>query len=991
MPNASVCQGSQGSGDRSRSLVLVASMLLALAGRGAVAEDLVLNTLETRDLQLLYFDPQQTYLVPHVARSFHNSLAFQEKIFDWAPWNPQTFILLKDFADYGNAAATASPVNIVLLDVAPPSHAFETLPGSDRFYSAMNHELVHVVQGDVWNSTDAFWRRLFGGKVAVNSAHPESLIYHYLTTPRAVSPRWLSEGVAVFQETWMSGGIGRAQGAYDEMVFRAMVRDNAHFYSNLGLVAEGTHVDFQVGANAYLYGTRFVSYLAYTYSPQHVIDWIKRDEGSERYYAKQFRRVFGKDMETAWNEWVAWEHQFQRANLEKVRAHPLTPAQPVTRHTLGSISRSFVDQEQNAMVGGFRYPGVVAHVGAVSLDDGSLQRYVDISGPMLYQVTSAAFDPQRRQFFYTGDNTKIRDLMVLDLATGKARMLIRDARIGDLAFNRNDSSLWGLRHLNGYVTLVRLEPPYTEWRQVHTWPYGEVPFELDVSADGSRISMSMEKLDGSQRLQVYATRELLDGKSEPLASVSFGSAIPEGFVFTADGRYLYGSSYYTGISNIFRYELATGDLEVVSNAETGFFRPIPLADGRLLVYEFTGTGFVPSIINPEPLQDVSAITFLGTEVVEKHPEVKQWAVGSPARVPLQSLVTHEGTYHPLKEMNLSSYPIIQGYRGGTVLGWNWELADPILFNRLSANIGAGLDGEDDGNQWFHANLEYQMLDWRVQYWHNYADFYDLFGPTERSLKGDGYLLGYGKRFPGKIDLDATVEWYNGLDTVPGNQNVDADFKKLFSANLDLESQHTSKSLGAVDHEKGYIWNLGLTRDDASVGAASKFHAGFDFGFALPIHNSSIWLYNAAGAIDGDRDNTLANWYFGAFGNNYVDDREVKRYRDYERMPGFDIDEIAGQTFGRSMLEWNITPLYFEEVGKPGFYLSWMRSAVFAGALVTDIGNDRYEQTYSSVGLQVDFGFTFAHRMPLVLSLGFGQGFVDSDKAGNEWLFSLKIL
>ena len=37
----------------------------------------------------------------------------------------------------------------------------------------------------------------------------------------------------------MAGGYGRAQGAYDEMVFRAMVRDNAHFYSPLGLEAEG--------------------------------------------------------------------------------------------------------------------------------------------------------------------------------------------------------------------------------------------------------------------------------------------------------------------------------------------------------------------------------------------------------------------------------------------------------------------------------------------------------------------------------------------------------------------------------------------------------------------------------------------------------------------------------------------------------------------------------------------------------------------------------
>ena len=182
------------------------------------------------------------------------------------------------------------------------------------------------------------------------------------------------------------------------MVFRAMVRDDAHFYSNLGLVAAGTRVDFQVGANAYLYGTRFISYLALTYSPQHIIDWIKRAEDSDRYYATQFNRIFGKSLETAWNEWIAWEHEFQRANLAKVKKFPLTPLRPITGQTLGSISRSFIDPYNNTMVGGFRYPGVVAHVGAVSLDDGTMERYVDIAGPMLYQVTSAAFDSESRLF-----------------------------------------------------------------------------------------------------------------------------------------------------------------------------------------------------------------------------------------------------------------------------------------------------------------------------------------------------------------------------------------------------------------------------------------------------------------------------------------------------------------------------------------------------------------------------------------------------------------
>ncbi len=217
----------------------------------------------------------------------------------------------------------------------------------------------------------------------------------------------------------------------------------------------------------------------------------------------------------------------------------------------------------------------MAYAGTVSLSDGSIRKLVDIKGPMKYRVTSTAYDPAARTLFYAADNNAWRDLMAVNVDTGHSRMLLRDARIGDICFDESDRSLWGLRHLNGFVTLVRIPPPYTSWKQVYTWPYGEEPFELDVSPDGSRLSMSVGEIDGSQFMRIFRREDLLAGKSGPLAQFDFGKAIPEGFVFTRDGRYLYGSSYFTGVSNIFRYEIATGDLQAVSNAETGFFRPDP--------------------------------------------------------------------------------------------------------------------------------------------------------------------------------------------------------------------------------------------------------------------------------------------------------------------------------------------------------------------------------------------------------------------------------
>ena len=142
------------------------------------------------------------------------------------------------------------------------SLSFETFSPGERFFTLMNHELVHVATMDVWNRTDARRRKFFGGKPMPIQDHPESILYSYLTTPRVSVPRWYLEGSAVFMETWMAGGFGRGQGAYDEMVFRAKVRDGARFYNPVGLESEGTSIDFQVGVNEYLYGTRFFSYLA---------------------------------------------------------------------------------------------------------------------------------------------------------------------------------------------------------------------------------------------------------------------------------------------------------------------------------------------------------------------------------------------------------------------------------------------------------------------------------------------------------------------------------------------------------------------------------------------------------------------------------------------------------------------------------------------------------------------------------------------------------
>ncbi len=982
--------------------ILLPVLLLCIADRGDAQG---LSTLETADHRLLYFDPTETYLVPHVARSFENSMDRQRYIFNYEPSEKIT-TLLTDFSDYGNASASAVPRNSLMLDIAPLSTTFETLTGTERFYMLMNHELVHIVMTDQATLADKRMRRFFGGKVTPVSQHPETILYSILTAPRILTPSWYLEGSAVFLETWLAGGAGRAQGAYDEMVFRAKVLDDGHFYDPLGLVAEGSKADFQVGVNHYLYGTRFMSYLAYSYSPEMLISWIGRHEGSRRSYRAQFEQVFGITLNQAWQNWIQWEYEFQRINLNSIRKYPITPVTDLTDHALGSVSRAFFDPTSNRLYAGFRYPGVVAHVGALSLDDGSIEKLKDIKGPMIFKVTSPAFDPDSKTLFYTTDNVAFRDIIAIDIETGKSKRLFRDARIGDLVFNRSDRSLWGVRHLNGIATLVRIPYPYKEWNQVLSFDYGQVLFDLDISPDGKLLAASFSDINGDQSLRVIPIDSLLDKDATPLRQFDFGLAVPEGFVFSPDGKYLFGSAYYTGVSNIYRYELATGDIEAVSNVETGLFRPIPMDDGSLIAFRFSGEGFIPTRFDPQPIEDIDPIVFLGHEVITKHPQLKEWKVGSAADIPLDDLITHEGHYSSIGNLGLESiYPIIEGYKDEVALGINASFSDPLRLDSIDFSVSHSINSSLPSSEDIHATLEWRHIVakatpfagiWTATLRNNPADFYDLFGPTKRSLKGQSASISYEKTLiydrPREMHLTVDLSHYTNLDRLPRYQNIDATFDTLTTFIADLDYEHVRSSLGHVDDEKGFKWRMLGAANYVDGDTIPKFLGTFDFGFPLWWKHSSIWFRNSAGVAFGDTFDEFANFFFGGFGNNWVDSREVKRYREPYSMPGFELNEIPGRNFHRAMLELNLPPIRFKRVGNGSFYLSWARTALFVTSLTTNLDDNAIKQEVTNAGIQVDFRFTVLSRLNLTLSFGYAKGFGSGSIADDdEFMVSLKIL
>jgi hypothetical protein len=962
------------------------------------------QTVETSTMRMIYTSPLQSYLVPLVNASFENALRFHRDLFGYTPSGPIN-ILMHDLWHYGNAGARPVPENHVTIGIAPYGHDYESAPAPERMASSMNHELAHIVTTDKATAADRFYRSMFFGKVTPNSEVPLSMLYSYLTTPRWYAPRWYLEGIATFLETWMAGGLGRAIGPYDEMVFRTLVRDSLRIYDVTGLESEGTTIDFQVGTNSYLYGTRFISYLTLRYGTDSLLKWVDRRPGSHGYFATQFRSVYGRSLEEEWSRWIDWEREWQRANLAAIRQHPTTVARPLTDRVLGSVSRAYLDTATGSVIVAVRYPGQEAHIAAIALDARKYSRLADIVAASGLSVTSLVFDPASRTIFYTTNNSDWRNLVALDLTTGHTRTLIKNARIGDLAFNPVDRSLWGVRHDDGFSTVVRVPYPYTEWKQVVTLPYGRDMFDLDVSPDGSTLIGSMSEVSGDQRLVRYAIpSETADPRlsTTPDVLFEFGEWSPSNFVFSRDGRFLFGTSYYSGVSNVFRYDIARRKMQPLSNAETGFFKPLPISGDSLVVFAYSGTGFVPSMIANTPPDSVSAIRFLGNEIAERRTAVQSWTPKALPAISNDSIARLTGTYSARRNLRLdSAYPVVEGYEDAA---GHYAVAGGIRLN-FSDRLGAtGLDvttswspGQQlDQGEEFHARAVFHHWNWKLTGAVNPADFYDLVGPTKTSRRGYSLAAQYKRDLlndgPTTFGYTLQAAGYRNLATVPEFQNVAASFDKLASFSGDLAYRSLRKSLGAIDDELGATWDGGVRGNYVNGVMHPRLSANISRGFLLPLDHSSIWLRAGGGtALGGNQNDPFARFYFGGFANNRLDHREIKQFRNPESFPGLEINQVGGAAFGRAQAEWMSPPLRFRSVGWPSAYLRWASLSVFGTGLVTDPTHEADRRTFGSAGAQVDCRLVTLSHLDSTLSFGYAAAGGESVPTRSAFMVSFKIM
>jgi hypothetical protein len=979
---------------------LLLAILCLGTGRpsGAAAEDSFrYRTVRTHHLRLVYCFEEQEFILPHLARCFENSFRYHQRFFSYTP-SEEVTIYLNDTDDYGYAGTTTIPNNWITLGIEPFESVYETCPTNERMNWVMNHELVHVVASDQTAGFDKRFRSLFRGKVSPTDEDPLSIFYSYLTNPRRYAPRWYHEGLAVFMETWMAGGIGRALGGYDEMVFRTMVLDSCYFYDVVGLESEGTTNDFQIGQNSYLYGTRFVSYLAYRYGPEKVVAWARRGQGSQGYFSSQFKQVYGVSLDAEWSRWIAWEHAWQRSSLASLREYPVTPERTLRRRALGSVSRAYFDPRSRQLYAAVNYPGEFAHLAAIDIDSGASRKICDIPTPALYYVSSVAYDDSTGTLFYTTDNSRSwRDLNAVDVATGRHRLLLANNRTGDLAFCRRDRSLWGVQHHNGRSRLVRLLPPYDDWLEVMVLPYGKDLFDLDVSPDGRALSGTLAEISGRQWLIRLDVQKLLAGEKNAIEFLhEFQNSSLANFVFSRDGRRLYGTSYYTGVSNVFRYDLQDRTMEAVTNCETGYFRPIPVAEDSLIVFRYTGEGLLPVMIADTTLTDINPVRYLGQAVVDRHPVVKEWMLGTPLAVDLDSVTVYAGDYGGLRDLRLNSlYPIAEGYKEYPAFGVRLNCMDPVGLYGLDGAVSYTPNDRLPASERTHLRAKFRHYPWTLDAAINRADFYDFFGPTKISRKGYSLGVQYERLFfderPRSLRGAVNLTGYGGLERLPDFQNVATSFDNFLILRADLRYKDLRRTIGSIEAEKGLLWSLVGMGTSVRGEIYPRVFAKADFGVLLPLDHSSLWLRTSAGHAFGNRAEPFANFFFGGFGNNWVDHANVDRYREYYSFPGVELNEVAGRNYGKGLLEWTLPPVRFRRFGVPALYATWARAALFSGVVVTNLDSQADRRELYDFGAQLNVKLVIFSSLESTFSLGHALAAADGARPQGEWMVSLKIL
>lgn len=543
--------------------------LVAPSARAASTDpDLTWRTLTTEHFQIHFHQG-----VEQVADEFAGMVEeVYDRMSDEMAWEPRrrTEVVLIDRTDSANGYARTVPYNAITIFVTAPTEDSTLNLYEDWNEAIFTHELTHVLHMDTNHGIVRAARAVVGRVASTND----------------ISPWWMIEGLATFQETRHTPG-GRGRATWPDMIKRTAVVEDA--FPPLGNL-DGLQPKPPSGNLRYLFGQDFIDYVARHTGEDVWTRWTHLYGGHVPYLLPT-KKAFGDSLLSLYDGWRAETTEQYTLQAEGIRAEGET------------IGRLISPPEANCVAPSFSPDGEHLVWSCYDLRTGSAIYMADgegYAGEVLLQDRGAGYFTWRSDsaaFAYAGQHLVNRfnvwsDIYLHTLG-GSTTTLTSGARARDPDFSPDGSRLL---YVTNRAQQNQLEVATVDRRRDRlTANDDHTQYSTPRhSPDGRSIALSVWR-DGRRDLWLHHP----DGT--PARRLTADTAIDADPVWSPDGAWLYFSSDRTGVPNVYAIETATERLYQVTNVVTGAVKPSVHPDGTRIAYQqYSQDGWDIRVLDLDP-------------------------------------------------------------------------------------------------------------------------------------------------------------------------------------------------------------------------------------------------------------------------------------------------------------------------------------------------------------------------------------------------------
>ncbi len=873
----------------------------------------------------------------------------------------RTNIVLIDSMDDANGWATTLPYNLITLYITQPygDSIFGAASYDDWMRLLITHEYTHIVHLDMRNSLPDTLGNIFGN----------------LYFPNMFQPVWMTEGLAVYEETELTSG-GRNRSPAADMVLRMATLENN--FPELSHAANYTE-EWPAGQVPYLFGGSFTEFIAKKYGRDKLADVSL--EYSGRWWPflveNTAKRVLSNNYPMLWIEWKnELKHRYE-ADKQRLVDQGLSQTQVLTpnaanqggyTNTSPAISpdgRQIAYYSRNA----HEYPSIRL----IDVDGNNDRKLID---NFTTSATGIAWAPDGKGIYFTRvdyvrNSDLYNDIYYFDVSAQQETRLTVNLRARDPSPSPDGDKLLFVANLLGQTrlgTIVSGNSVTATQAQV-TWLGAASDNQYEsprYSPDGKRIVVSVRQNDGCKDIW------LLDSNGNKIEALMHDRAIDGGAVWSSDGSRIYFSSDRSGIFNLYEYDLASQKMAQLSNVLGGAFTPSISPVGKVVAYsDYSSRGFDIHTLDLNNTRPGGVVDYRDPYPVMSYNEKK--------------VETQQYSYNPLPTLLPRLWLPNLGYSdySGHLAGLFTFGADAV--QRHSYTLSA-LYATGKHRTWYDLNYLYEG--WYPSLTVRARDidksYADLLEQRIGFVAKDSYvertrMLDVALEFPLlKLDRQQSLKvgyqrnsvsrltsippWAGYDGAVPAQGNLD-------SGRVTYQFLNAKKYGYSISPEDGRLVEVTYERLDKKLGSdfnLKKYSVDWHEYIDMPMQHHVLMLRGYDAKSNGDLIAQRA-YQLGGVGPA---DMLINSEDNKVALRGYQPNQYRGQNAALATVEYRMPIANLEHgAGNSPFYLKRVHGAAFVEAGNTWDSVFRRDDVKRSVGVEGSLDMTLGYLLPITARAG----------------------